>query len=112
MFFITDSLGFRSFGQPSGTVTPPGQRLSIREYDKQLTALRNENFNLKLRIYFLEEKNSGSATNNADGTDSLFKQNIDLKVCIYKSVSNFMFLILLLFNIFYIINLKNVIMFV
>lgn len=44
-----------------------------------MTSLRKENFNLKLRIYFLEEKNPGIHT-GADGTESFFKQTVDLKV--------------------------------
>lgn len=43
-----------------------------------MTSLKKENFNLKLRIYFLEEKNPGIHT--ADGTESFFKQTVDLKV--------------------------------
>lgn len=43
-----------------------------------MTSLRKENFNLKLRIYFLEEKNPG--INTADGTETFFKQTVDLKV--------------------------------
>lgn len=43
-----------------------------------MAALRKENFNLKLRIYFLEEKPSSS--NSVESNDSMHKQNIDLKV--------------------------------
>lgn len=49
-----------------------------------MNALQKENFNLKLRLFFLEEK--GPATGGASGgsksaeEESLFKQNIDLKV--------------------------------
>lgn len=91
------TMGFRSpsmnalAGQSS-----PGQGRSLREYEEQMSALRKENFNLKLRIYFLEE-NAGiggntsgggtlagsSAATPPDGSvapESLFKQNIDLKV--------------------------------
>lgn len=52
---------------------------SLREFEEQITSLKKENFNLKLRIYFLEEKNPLSL-NTPEGTESLFKQNIDLKV--------------------------------
>ncbi|XP_062698887.1 centrosomin-like isoform X4 [Aedes albopictus] len=101
------TMGFRSpsmnalAGQSS-----PGQGRSLREYEEQMSALRKENFNLKLRIYFLEENagiggGGGSGGNTSggantgtgagitghgsptDGTiapESLFKQNIDLKV--------------------------------
>lgn len=42
-----------------------------------MTALRKENFNLKLRIYFLEEKPS---SNVMESNDLVHKRNIDLKV--------------------------------
>lgn len=75
--------GFRS---PPFNNTPvngenysPSHGRSLREYEEHLCALKKENFNLKLRIYFLEEKNP-SMISTPDGTDSLFKQNVDLKV--------------------------------
>lgn len=43
-----------------------------------MTALRKENFNLKLRIYFLEEKPSSNHT--MESNDLVHKRNIDLKV--------------------------------
>ncbi|CRL02546.1 CLUMA_CG015749, isoform A [Clunio marinus] len=52
----------------------PGQGRSLREFEEQMTALRKENFNLKLRIYFLEEKTA------SDCNDAFHRQNIDLKV--------------------------------
>jgi centrosomin len=64
-------MGFRSGSQAS----PQGR--SLREYEEQMTALRKENFNLKLRIYFLEEKSSGGISSDHD---TIMKQNIDLKV--------------------------------
>lgn len=85
-------MGFRS---PSMSAlagqTSPAQGRSLREYEEQMSALRKENFNLKLRIYFLEENaglTAGHATspttadgNTSGGTpESLIKQNIDLKV--------------------------------
>ncbi|XP_058825765.1 centrosomin isoform X2 [Topomyia yanbarensis] len=92
------SMGFRS---PSmGTVagqSSPAQGRSLREYEEQMSALRKENFNLKLRIFFLEE-NAGMGVAVAASTsggpghghtspteaggvqENLFKQNIDLKV--------------------------------
>lgn len=88
------TMGFRS---PSMSAlagqTSPAQGRSLREYEEQMSALRKENFNLKLRIYFLEENagltagsgaNHGSSAtdgNTSGGTpESLIKQNIDLKV--------------------------------
>lgn len=56
----------------------PTQGRSLREYDEKLQALRKENFNLKLRVYFLEEKSPNNGSNKNASTDA--KQNIDLKV--------------------------------
>lgn len=70
----------------------PAQGRSLREFEEQMAALRKENFNLKLRIYFLEEKPSpshqpsssgimnSSSCPNIDSIESISKQNIDLKV--------------------------------
>lgn len=56
----------------------PTQGRSLREYDEKLQALRKENFNLKLRVYFLEEKSPNNGSNKNGSMDA--KQNIDLKV--------------------------------
>lgn len=77
-------MGYRSppFNVPlPGGNTSPGQGRSIREHDEQLNALRKENFNLKLRIYFMEEKNA--TTTVPDSSEFLFKENVDLKVWLY-----------------------------
>lgn len=59
--------------------SPAQSGRSLREFEEQMAALRKENFNLKLRIYFLEEKpTSSSAVENS--SESMNKQNIDLKV--------------------------------
>lgn len=74
-------MGYRSppFNIPlTGGSTSPGQGRSIREHDEQLNALRKENFNLKLRIYFMEEKSA--STNSPEGADTYSKENVDLKV--------------------------------
>ncbi|XP_055307659.1 CDK5 regulatory subunit-associated protein 2-like isoform X2 [Sitodiplosis mosellana] len=39
---------------------PDKQSRSLREYDEELHNLRKENFNLKLRIFFLEGKPQGT----------------------------------------------------
>ncbi|CAO1301634.1 unnamed protein product [Diamesa tonsa] len=66
----------QSFGAcPS---SPATQGRSLREYEDQMTVLRKDNFNLKLRIYFLEEKPAANTT--GEGNDNFYKQNIDLKV--------------------------------
>lgn len=56
----------------------PAQVRSLREFEEQMAALRKENFNLKLRIYFLEEKPTSSSM--VESSDFTHKQNIDLKV--------------------------------
>uniref|UniRef100_A0A3P8TWW6 CDK5 regulatory subunit associated protein 2 n=1 Tax=Amphiprion percula TaxID=161767 RepID=A0A3P8TWW6_AMPPE len=43
----------------------------------QITALKKENFNLKLRIYFMEERMQQKCD---DSTEDIFKTNIELKV--------------------------------
>lgn len=48
----------------------------VKEYEELMQGLKKENFNLKLRIYFLEEKNP----NIPVGAEALYKQNIDMKV--------------------------------
>jgi Centrosomin N-terminal motif 1 len=65
----------------------PGQGRSLREIEEQLASLRKENFNLKLRIYFLEERPSSANAMTMSSCDAGFgnietltKHNIDLKV--------------------------------
>lgn len=66
-------MGLRS---PSG----PMRGRSVKEFEEQLTNLKKENFNLKLRIYFLEEK---MGTNFTLDKDNVVKKNIELQVMIY-----------------------------
>jgi len=47
------------------------QGRSVRELEEQMSTLRKENFNLKLRIYFMEEGQPGARANNSP--DSLSK---------------------------------------
>ncbi|XP_039484375.1 centrosomin isoform X9 [Drosophila santomea] len=54
------------------------QGRSVRELEEQMSTLRKENFNLKLRIYFMEEGQPGARANNS--SDSLSKQLIDAKI--------------------------------
>lgn len=56
----------------------PSQGRSVRELEEQMSALRKENFNLKLRIYFLEEGQPGAWADSS--TESLSKQLIDAKI--------------------------------
>lgn len=75
------------FSNGSNVAHSEGQ--SLREFDEKLQSLQKENFNLKLRIFFLEERketlsqnggiNSSNATAKCNDED-LTKYNIDLKV--------------------------------
>lgn len=86
--FLTDGFGSRSPGGGVGLTSAvggggggnksPRAGRSLREHEEQLNTLRKENFNLKLRIYFLEEKTASAAL--SAGSESLYKQNVDLKV--------------------------------
>lgn len=63
-------MGLRSPGGPM-------RGRSVKEVEEQLTNLKKENFNLKLRIYFLEEK---MGTNFTLDKDNVVKKNIELQV--------------------------------
>ncbi|XP_055857205.1 centrosomin isoform X2 [Episyrphus balteatus] len=78
------AIGYRSpcvsLQQYNGT-TSPAQGRSVREFEEQMASLRKENFNLKLRIYFIEESIPGyNQSNNTEGQETLMKQLIDTKV--------------------------------
>nr|XP_053635633.1 myomegalin-like [Cherax quadricarinatus] len=70
---IPFSLGLRSPGKVS-----PLRGRTMKEYEEQLGNLKKENFSLKLRIYFLEER-IGQKYDKED-KDELYKTNIELKV--------------------------------
>ncbi|KAM5258708.1 CDK5 regulatory subunit-associated protein 2 isoform 8-T9 [Hipposideros larvatus] len=58
------------------TVSPTRAR-NMKDFENQITELKKENFNLKLRIYFLEER----MQQEFDGpTEHICKMNIELKV--------------------------------
>lgn len=80
--FFTDGVGYRSpcvSLQPyQGSTSPAGQGRSVREFEEQMATLRKENFNLKLRLYFIEESIPGYKQANSE--DTLMKQLIDTKV--------------------------------
>lgn len=50
----------------------------VKEYEEQLQQLQHENFNLKLRVFLLEER-MGKALGRSDAAD-IIKNNIELKV--------------------------------
>jgi len=67
-------------GGPVGNKQLSPQRVrTMKEYDQQLSDLRKENFSLKLRIYFLEERMQ-SAGGGRQGPEDPSKVNIELKV--------------------------------
>uniref|UniRef100_W8AV66 Centrosomin n=1 Tax=Ceratitis capitata TaxID=7213 RepID=W8AV66_CERCA len=76
-----DGVGFPCVSlQGQGATSPPVQGRSVREFEEQMASLRKENFNLKLRLYFLEESVPGYHQANTEGHESLMKQLIDTKV--------------------------------
>lgn len=68
------SPGKGSWNPGSGTAGP-GR--TMKEYEDKLCTLQKENFNLKIRIYFLEER---MGITSAD--EDAIKKNIELKVSI------------------------------
>ncbi|XP_024909983.1 myomegalin isoform X12 [Cynoglossus semilaevis] len=58
---------------------PTLQMHSLREYEQHLNDLKKENFSLKLRIYFLEEKIQQKFE---ESSDDVHKRNIELKVAV------------------------------
>ncbi|XP_058887729.1 myomegalin isoform X8 [Acipenser ruthenus] len=56
---------------------PPVQTHTLREFEKHLNDLKKENFSLKLRIYFLEER---MQQKYEDSSEDVYKRNIELKV--------------------------------
>ncbi|XP_015222208.2 CDK5 regulatory subunit-associated protein 2 isoform X2 [Lepisosteus oculatus] len=63
--------------------TLPGEKMSptkartMKDYENQITDLKKENFNLKLRIYFMEERMQQKFD---DSSEDIYKTNIELKV--------------------------------
>ncbi|XP_062920150.1 myomegalin isoform X7 [Mobula hypostoma] len=55
----------------------PLQTHTLREFGKHLNDLKKENFSLKLRIYFLEERIQQKYD---DSNEDIYKRNIELKV--------------------------------
>nr|CAD7414365.1 unnamed protein product [Timema cristinae] len=67
------TMGVRSPGQSA-----PVRGRTMKEYEEQLAQLKKENFNLKLRIYFLEERTSRMG--ECPDKEVLLNTNIELKV--------------------------------
>ncbi|XP_010714005.1 myomegalin [Meleagris gallopavo] len=56
---------------------PLAQTQTLRDFEKHLNDLKKENFSLKLRIYFLEER----VQQKGEGSrDDVYRRNIELKV--------------------------------
>ena len=66
---LSHSHGGGSLGTPART---------IRDYDESQREIKKENFNLKLRIFFLEERLALGGGDNSN--EKLIASNIDLKV--------------------------------
>ncbi|XP_017090717.2 centrosomin isoform X1 [Drosophila bipectinata] len=70
---------FEANRPPGGSHSPMAlQGRSVRELEEQMSTLRKENFNLKLRIYFMEEGQPGARSNHIGEPTS--KQLIDAKI--------------------------------
>ena len=61
-----------------GSSTAFQAQFTMRECEEQMTQLKKENFNLKLRIYFMEQ--SQGILHSPKEQENLYKINIDLKV--------------------------------
>ena len=57
---------------------------TMRDYDDSFKEMKKENFNLKLRIFFLEERLGGSGKKTT--ADELANNNLELKVSATKTV--------------------------
>ncbi|KAM4876951.1 CDK5 regulatory subunit-associated protein 2 isoform 3-T3 [Thomomys bottae] len=76
---ISISAGLGNGGLPkvSEEKVSPTRARNMKDFENQITELKKENFNLKLRIYFLEER----MQQEFDGpTEQVYKTNIELKV--------------------------------
>merc|ERR1719273_1151732 len=60
-----------------GSLGTPGR--TMRDYDETFKEMKKENFNLKLRIFFLEER-MGLGGNG--GREELARENLELKVAL------------------------------
>ncbi|XP_023168793.2 centrosomin isoform X1 [Drosophila hydei] len=78
---VTMETSYTSFdaARAAGGIHSPMQGRSVRELEEQMSTLRKENFNLKLRIYFMEEGQHGSRGGKT-AADSPAKQLIDSKI--------------------------------
>ncbi|KIM72401.1 hypothetical protein PILCRDRAFT_53238, partial [Piloderma croceum F 1598] len=61
----------------AGATGTKGANLTLRDQEKHIDNLKKENFNIKLRVHFLEERLAQLAP---DQIDAALKQNINLKI--------------------------------
>lgn len=76
---ISDTTGLGNGVLPnvSEEKVSPTRARNMKDFENQITELKKENFNLKLRIYFLEERMQQEFTGP---TEHIYKTNIELKV--------------------------------
>uniref|UniRef100_A0A8C5MU86 Centrosomin N-terminal motif 1 domain-containing protein n=1 Tax=Leptobrachium leishanense TaxID=445787 RepID=A0A8C5MU86_9ANUR len=65
------------FGKGGRLQASPNQEHTMKDFEMQITELKKENFNLKLRIYFLEEQIQKTC---CAGRDEVHRLNVELKV--------------------------------
>ncbi|XP_029395947.1 CDK5 regulatory subunit-associated protein 2 isoform X3 [Mus pahari] len=73
----TSGLGNGVLPSVSEEKVSPTRARNMKDFENQITELKKENFNLKLRIYFLEERIQQEF---AGPTEHIYKTNIELKV--------------------------------
>ncbi|KAI0300120.1 hypothetical protein B0F90DRAFT_1725156 [Multifurca ochricompacta] len=61
----------------NATNPPKGNNLTLRDQEKHIDNLKKENFNIKLKVHFLEERLAQLAP---DQVEAALKQNINLKI--------------------------------
>lgn len=76
---ISDTAGLGNGVLPnvSEEKVSPTRARNMKDFENQITELKKENFNLKLRIYFLEERMQQEFTGPVE---HIYKTNIELKV--------------------------------
>lgn len=76
--FFSLALSSSTEANRSSGKSSPLRGRCVKEYEEQLQQLQHENFNLKLRVFLLEER-VGKALGRSDAAD-IIKNNIELKV--------------------------------
>ncbi|OCT67318.1 CDK5 regulatory subunit-associated protein 2 isoform X1 [Xenopus laevis] len=71
------SLGFIAIEFSANERAAVNRACTMKDFEKQIAELKKENFNLKLRIYFLEEQVQQKCDNSSE---DLYRMNIELKV--------------------------------